>query len=300
MASSQNANRILQTSFAQGLTNTAPLVQRAGRIISTGGARTVDIGGGAFGAIGATLTNTATTQALSDWFTFTASHTVTKKVVKHIAPVHTVNGDYGFEQLGAQLAQSAIKTFDKLFFDGLEGLFAANHPRQGVGDGLVGAGKKYLDTGLLLAGGATQDNLVASALDETSLNAAIKLMLQYRSDRGIPLHLGSNGGLVLVVSPANAKVAHELVVSQLSGQDNASNFVKGIVSDIVVWPFSTDDRDWFLIDLANAPVGMALGSDPTARIALSVDGLFYEAVAEVDCCFFKSPYEYGIIGSNVP
>lgn len=211
---SQNANRILQTSFAQGLTNTAPLVQRAGRIISTGGARTVDIGGGAFGAIGATLTNTATTQALSDWFTFTASHTVTKKVVKHVAPVHTVNGDYGFEQLGAQLAQSAIKTFDKLFFDGLEGLFGAAHPRAGIGDGLVGAGKKYLDTGLLLAGGATQDNLVAAALDETSLNAAIKLMLQYRSDRGIPLHLGSNGGLVLVVSPANAKVAHELVVSQ--------------------------------------------------------------------------------------
>jgi len=300
MPSTQNASRILQTSFAQGLTNTAPLVQRVGKIVNTGGARTVDIGGGAFGGIGATLTNTATTQALSDWFTFTASHTVTKKVVKHVAPVHTVNGDYGFEMLGQQLAQSAIKTFDKLFFDGLEGLFAAAHPRAGGNDGEVGVGKKYIDTALAFAGGGSQDNKLTTALGESSLNDAIKLLLAYRSDRGIPLHLGSNGGLVLVVSPKNAQMAHELVISQLSGADMASNFVRGIVDDIVVWPFTTDDDDWFLVDRANAPVGMALGSDPTARIALSVDGLFYEAVAEVDCCFIKSPYEYGIIGSNVP
>lgn len=301
MASAQNASRILQTAFAQGLTNTQPLVQRVGRIVATGGARTVDVGGGAFGAIGATLTNTATTQALSDWFTFTATHAVTKKVVKHIAPVHTVNGDYGFEMLGQQLAQSAIKTFDKLFFDGLEGLFAANHPRAGAGDGEVGLGKKYIDTGLgFLSGGGTQDNKLGVALSETSLNDAIRLLLNYRSDRGIPLHMGANGGLVLVVAPKNAQLAYELTASQLSGSDMAANFVRGVVSDVVVWPFTTDDDDWFLVDRANAPVGMALGSDPTARIALSVDGLFYEAVAEVDCCFIKSPYEYGIIGSNVP
>jgi len=298
MASNQGASKILQAAFAQGLTDTSPLVSRVGRIVATGGARTVDIGGGAFGGIGATLSTTATTQANSDWFTYSASHTVTKKVVKHVAPVHSVNGDYGFEMLGQQLAQSAIKTMDKLFFDGLEGLFAAAHPRAGAADGQVGAGKKYLDTGLVYSGG-TQDNKIASALSETSLNTAIKLLLQYRSDRGIPLHIGSQGGLVLVVDPYNAQVAHELVKSQLSGADMASNFVNGLISDIVVWPFTTDPDDWFLIDKSIAPVGMALGSDPTARIALSVDGLFYEAVAEVDCCFVKSPYEYGIIGSDV-
>jgi len=298
MASNQGASKILQAAFAQGLTDTSPLVSRVGRIVATGGARTVDIGGGAFGGIGATLSTTATTQSNSDWFTYSASHTVTKKVVKHVAPVHSVNGDYGFEMLGQQLAQSAIKTMDKLFFDGLEGLFAAAHPRAGAADGQVGAGKKYLDTGLVYSGG-TQDNKVASALSETSLNTAIKLLLQYRSDRGIPLHIGSQGGLVLVVDPYNAQVAHELVKSQLSGADMASNFVNGLISDIVVWPFTTDADDWFLIDKSIAPVGMALGSDPTARIALSVDGLFYEAVAEVDCCFIKSPYEYGIVGSDV-
>lgn len=298
MASNQGASKILQAAFAQGLTDTTPLVARAGRIVNTGGARTVDIGGGAFGAIGATLSTTATSQSNSDWFTFSASHTVTKKVVKHTMPVHAVNGDYGFEMLGQQLAQSAQKTMDKLFFDGLEGLFAANHPRAGAGDGQVGAAKKYIDTGLVYVGG-TQDNKLTSALSETSLNTAIKLLLQYRSDRGIPLHIGTNGGLVLVVDPANAQIAHELVKSQLSGADNASNFVNGLISDIVVYPFTTDADDWFLIDKANAPVGMALGGDPTARISLSTDGLFYEAVAEVDCCFIKSPYEYGIVGSDV-
>lgn len=296
--STQSASKILQAAFAQGLTDTSPLVSRAGRIVATGGARTVEIGGGAFGGIGATLSTTATSQSNSDWFTYSASHTVTKKVVKHTIPVHSVNGDYGFEMLGQQLAQSAIKTMDKLFFDGLEGLFAAAHPRAGAADGQVGAGKLYIDTGLAYSGG-TQDNKLAAALSETSLNNAIKLMLKYRSDRGIPLHMGSQGGLVLVCDPANAQVAHELVVSQLSGADMASNFVRGLVTDIVVWPFTTDGNDWFLIDKANAPVGIALGSDPTARINMSVDGLFYECVAEVDCCFVKSPYEYGIVGSNV-
>lgn len=299
MASNQGASKILQAAFAQGLTNTAPLVSRVGRIVNTGGARTVEIGGGAFGGIGATLSTTATSQSNSDWFTYSASHTVTKKVVKHVVPVHSVNGDYGFEMLGQQLAQSAIKTMDKLFFDGLEGLFAASHPRAGAADGQVGAGKKYIDTALSYAGGGTQDNKLTSALSETSLNTAIKLLLQYRSDRGIPLHIGSQGGLVLVVDPYNAQVAHELVKSQLSGADMASNFVNGLITDIVVWPFTTDADDWFLVDPSIAPVGMALGSDPTARISMSVDGLFYECVAEVDCCFVKSPYEYGIIGSDV-
>lgn len=298
MASNQGASKILQAAFAQGLTDTSPLVSRVGRIVNTGGARTVDIGGGAFGGIGATLSTTATTQSNSDWFTYSASHTVTKKVVKHTVPVHSVNGDYGFEMLGQQLAQSAIKTMDKLFFDGLEGLFAASHPRAGAADGQVGAAKKYIDTGLVYSGG-TQDNKLVAALSETSLNNAVKLLLQYRSDRGIPLHIGAQGGLVLVVDPYNAQIAHELVKSQLSGADMASNFVNGLISDIVVWPFTTDADDWFLIDKSIAPVGMALGSDPTARINMSVDGLFYECVAEVDCCFVKSPYEYGIIGSDV-
>ena len=303
MASSENALRIVQASFAQGIAATGSKAAMAGRIIPATGAATFKIGNGAFGGLGATLSRTATSQSLSDFFTFESDHTMLHKVLKHVVPVATTRTDYAFEQAGIQLAQAAIATMDKLFFDGLEGLFSAAHPRIGAGAGEVGAGKVYLDTGLAFLAGepgaGTQDNLLTSALGEAALNTAIKLLLQYRSDRGIPLHLASNGGLVLVVAPKNAQLAHELVVSQLSGADMASNFVKNLITDVVVFPFTTDDDDWFLIDKANAPVGIALESDPTARISTTTDGLFYEMVSEVSCVFFKSPYEYGIVGSNV-
>lgn len=303
MSSSENALRIVQASFAQGIAATGSKAAQAGRIIPATGSATFKVGSGAFGGIGATLSRTATSQSDSDFFTFEADHTMLHKVIKHTLPVHTVQTDYAFNDAGLQLAQGAIATMDKLFFDGLEGLFAAAHPRAGAGAGQVGGGKKYLDTGLAYlageGGAGTQDNLLTAALSEAALNSAIKLLLQYRSDRGIPLHLGTNGGLVLVVAAKNAQLAHELVVSQLSGADMASNFVRGLVSDVVVYPLTTDDDDWFLIDKANAPVGMALQADPTARITTTTNGLFYELVAEVSCVFFKSPYEYGIIGSNV-
>lgn len=303
MASAQAANRIVQTSFAQGLAEAKGLAARAGRIVPVPGARDYRVGAGAFGGIGATLSATATTQALSDWFTFETSHTLTKKVVKHTVPVHTMQTDYAFAQAGAQLADSAVATMDKGYFDGLEGLFTADHPRAGAGAGQVGGAKKYLSLALAFAqgeaGAGTQDNLITSALSESALNTAIKLMLQYRSDRGIALHIGTSGGLKLIVAPKNAQTAHELVKSQLSGSDLQSNFINGLIDDIVVYPLTTDDDDWFLIDGKNAPCGLAIGEDPTARISMQTDGLFYDLVAEVDFVFFKSPYEYGIVGSNV-
>lgn len=299
MASSQNASRIVQASFAQGIAQANGLAARAGRILMTPGALSVEVGQGAFGGIGQTLSNTASTVTSSDWFTASTSHPMVKKVVNHIVPAHTLRGDYAFEQAGLQLAASALATMDKGFFDGLEGLFAAAHPRAGAGDGQVGAAKMYLDAGLAFNGG-TQDNLLAAAaLTEANLNLAIRKMLSYRSDRGVPLHLGANGGLVLVVDPQNAQVAHELVRSQLSGSDLASNFINGLISDVVVYPFTTDSDDWFLIDKANSPVGIAIGEEPTARISYTTNGLMAELTAEVSFCFYKSPYEYGIIGANV-
>lgn len=303
MASSQNATAIIQRAFAQAMAEAVPLAPRAGRIVPVPGAGSFRVGGGAFGALGATLSTTATTQSLSDWFTFEASHTMTKKVVKQTVPVHTFERDYAMEDAGRQLAESAVGTMDKLFFDGLEALFALAHPRAGAGAGQVGAGKKYLDTalkGLNGEGGEfTQDNLITSALSESALNTAIKLLLQYKHDRGWPLHIGTSGGLVLVVAPKNAQLAHELVTSQLSGADMASNFVKGLIVDVVVYPFTTDDDDWFLIKRDSSPVGLALAKEPTARIAPQTDGLFVDLVAEVDTVFFTNPYEYGIVGSNV-
>jgi hypothetical protein len=303
MASAVAAARIVQHSFAQGLSEANGLAARCMRIVPSAGTGDFRCGNGAFGGIGATLSGTATSVSNSDYFTYETTQSMVKKVIKHTVPVHTVKNDTGFEQAGLQLAASAIATMDKGGFDGLEGLFALAHPRVGGGAGQVGGGKMYLDTGLAYlqgeGGGGTHDNLLTSALDEAALNSAIELLLTQRSDRGVPLHIGASGGLVLVVDPKNAKTAHELVRSQLSGADMASNFVNGLISDIVVYPLTTDNDDWFLIAKNVAPVGIAIGSDPTARISMTTDGLFYELVAEVEYTFFKSPYEYGIVGSDV-
>lgn len=304
MASSFNATKILQVAMLSAMATNSGLAGRAMRFIDSDGAPTVECAQGAFGGTMATLSGTATSVTPSDAFTFKSTTTLAHKVLKHVVPKSTVRGDAGFADVGAQLARTLVTTIDKTGFDGLEGLFSLAHPRVGTGAGQVGSGKKFLDTGLAYlqgeSGAGTQDNLITSALSETALNTAIKLLLQQRSDRGVNLSLGANGGLVLVVSPKNVQLAHEIVRSQLSGSDMADNFVKGIVSSIVTWQFTTDDDDWFLIDPVNCPVGVAWDSAQTdVRVSETTDGLFWEFVVETKLAFFVSPYETGIIGANV-
>ncbi len=303
MASSVNADRIVQRSFLKAMLDGGGKAPRCMRWVIEPGVQSFRVGQGAFGGIGSTLSRTATSASNSDYFTFETSHALDMKVIKHTVPEHTMRSDVGFEQAGADMAAAAIGTLDKIAFDGLEGLFSLAHPRAGAGAGQVGAGKKFLDTALAFlqgeAGAGTQDNLLTSALGEASLNAAIKLLAQQRSDRGVPLNLGTNGGLVLVVDPVNMQLAHELTQSILSGADNHTNFLRGQFADVVVYPLTTDADDWFLVDVANAPVGMVMGTLLTVTMSTTTDGLFVELVAKVECVFFTNPYESGIIGSNV-
>ena len=302
MASSPNALRILQTSFAQGIAEANGLAARAGRIIPAPGVGSFKVGNGAFGGIGQTLSGTATSVSLADYFTFETSATMTKKVVKSLVPVQTMRNDYAFQQAGMQLAQSAIATMDKGFFDGLAGLFAQAHPRAGTGAGQVGASKKYVDTGLKYlqgeSGESAQDNLLTSAFSQAAVVAAVKLLLAQRNDRGIPLSIGTMGGLVLVVAPENFEVAKQIASSDYTSKELQTNQLKSMISDVVVYPFA-DPNDWWVISAPQCPIGLAIGTEPTARISTTTDGLFYELVSEVEYTFFASPYQYGIIGSNV-
>lgn len=302
MASSPNALRILQTSFAQGIAEAQGLSARAGRIIQAPGIGSFKVGNGAFGGLGQTLSGTATSVSLSDYFTFETSATMAKKVTKSLVPVQTMRNDYAFEQAGMQLAQSAIATMDKGFFDGLEGLFNQAHPRAGTTGGHVGSGKKYLDTGLAYligeSGAGTQDNLLTTAFSQAAVIAAVKLLLAQRNDRGIPLSIGAMGGLVLVVAPENFEVAKQVASSDYTSKELQTNTLKSMISDVVVYPFA-DPNDWYVISKPQCPIGLAIGTAPTARISTTTDGLFYELVSEVEFTFFASPYEYGIVGANV-
>jgi hypothetical protein len=303
MASSIATPRVMTEAFLTALAENQNNWGRVGKRIDCTGQATIKVGAGAFGGTMSTLARTATSgPTASDYFTFESDFSVVHKVLKHTFPKATYNSEYGFGELGRQMAETVQNTLDADFFALLAGLPAAAHPRAGAGAGQVGAGKKYIDTGLAFlageGGAGTQDNLLTGALAEATLNSAIKLLLQYRSDRGVSLNLGANGGLVLVVSPKNAQTAHELVVSAMSGADMASNFIKGQVSDIVVTNHFTDDDDWALVDSKNSPIGMAIG-EIDIRMTETSDGLFFEPVCELRSVAVKNPYEAGIIVSNV-
>lgn len=303
MASSIDTNRILTEAFVSTLAQSQGMWAKFCKFIDSSGVAQVTLGQGAFGGSMSTVSRTATSNpSASDYFTFESDFALAHKALVHTFPVQTRNSEYAFADMGVQLAQLVENELDAAAGALLSGLFAAAHPRAGAGAGQVGAGKKYLDTGLAYlageAGAGTQDNLLTSALAEASLNSAIKLMLQYKSDRGVSLNLGSMGNLCLVVSPKNAQVAHELVISSLSGADMASNFVKGLVSDIVVTNHLTDDDDWYLIDPKSTPLAIAFDS-PAVRLTTQTQGLLHDAVVECRYVACKAPYEAGIIGVNV-
>ena len=74
--------------------------------------------------------------------------------------------------------------------------------------------------------------------------------------------LGAAAAVLLAIIPSTAPQAQD------------DDILKNLITDVVVYPFTTDDDDWFLISKPQAPVGLALASDPTARISMTTDGLF--------------------------
>lgn len=303
MATSIDTNRILTQAFASAMAQAQGKWTRFCKQIDSTGVAQVTLGQGAFGGTMSTVSRTATSDpTASDFFTFESDFAVAHKALVHTFPAKTLASEYGMTELGTQLAGLIENELDAAAGALLSGLFAQAHPRAGAGAGQVGAGKKYLDTGLAFlageGGAGTQDNLITSALSEASLNTAIKLMLQYKSDRGVSLNLGSMGGLVLVVSPKNLQLAIELTQSALSGSDMATNFVKGVVAEVVSTNMLTDDDDWFLIDPKNTPLAIAYDS-PDVRLTTRTTGLLHDAVVECRYVACRAPYEPGIIGANV-
>ena len=303
MANAFDSKRIVQQNFLTGLAENTPAFVRAGGRIATGAPGEFRVGGRAIGGLAATLSKTSTSSTPTDLNTAELAHSTVKKVIHHTVTTEALGSEYALEGAGMELANKVAVSLDKDFFDFLEGLFTAAHPLAGGGSFEKGAAKKYIDTGLAYlageAGAGTQDNLITAALSEAALDSGIQLLNKYRDDRGVPLHLGMRGNLRLVVGPKNRKTARELVFSEMSGADLAINSVGELISDVVVWNWTTDEDDYFIIDANNSPVGMYIAEAPTVRVAPQTNGLFVDMIAEYQAIPFKLPHEYGIIGSNV-
>jgi len=302
MANQANATRMTQMALMHGLAEQTAEFTRAGRVV-TGPGGGFAVSGRAVGGLAATLAKTTSSLSATDIANFEAQVTTAHKVIKHTVNNKLLTTDMGYEDIGGELANKIMVSMDKDFFDFCEGLFSASHPRAGAGVFEVGAGKSYLDTGLAFlqteGGAGTQDNLITTAFSENALDAALQLLWKYKDDRGVPLHLGLRGGVTLVVGPKNRKAAHEIVNSNLSGADMAVNTTKALISDIVCWNLTTDEDDWWIVDMNNAPIGTYIAAAPSVTVSPSADRLFTHFVAEYESVPFKLPYEYGIIGSNV-
>lgn len=303
MANAFDSKNIVQQHFVHGLAENVPAFMRAGGRVASGAPGEFRVGGRALGGLATTLSKTATSSTATDLNTTELAHSTVKKVIHHTVTTEALGSEFALADAGSELANKVAVSLDKDYFDFKEGLFSAAHPLAGGGSFEKGAGKMYIDTGLAFlqgeAGAGTQNNLMTAALSESALDSAIQLLNKYKDDRGVPLHLGMRGNLKLIVGPMNRKTARELVFSEVSGADMQINAVGELISDVVVWNWTTDEDDWFLVDANNSPLGMYIAEAPTVRVAMQTNGLFVDMIAEYQAIPFKLPYEYGIIGSNV-
>jgi len=297
-----NVIRIAQASFVDGLAASTEDYSRCCEVLDYEGGQARLM---ATNAGGLATQVTSGTTSVNPYDLTSGISTITQQayVLKHRVPWAQLNWSTNLAaDVGRQLANAAAQNVNKLFFDGLESLFTLAHPMAGAGAGQVGLGKFFIDSALGYAqttpAAGTQDNKLIGALSEANLDAAKQLLRNYRNQSALPMNMGDSN-MVLVVGPKNERLAKELITSELSGADMQANTFRQY-ADVVVYPFTTDDDDWFLIDKDKSPVGIWLGEAPTLDVMPSEDGIFVNMVAKFQASVYVKAYEFGIIGSDVP
>jgi len=203
------------------------------------------------------------------------------------------------------MANEAMAQITGQAMAGLEALFSTAHPLAGSAAtrGLVGTGKKFLDTGLAYdANAGTQDNLLTEQLSRAALvGAREKLRNWKRVGSGLDLNIGEEAqDLVLVCAPANEDLAFQLLRSGNVDANLQSNFLFGW-AEPVIFPLASDDDDWFVISRTAAPVGMWIRQMPSISMMpdSSTAGLDWIMSASLIADFVYDVEGAGIIGSNV-
>jgi len=302
MANNLNATKIAQAAFIEALAEGTEEYLKCCEQIETSAGQ-LQLGSLAAGGLASEVTAAATSVAASNMSSQISSINAQGWALKHQVPWHMLDRDFTLaEQAGVKLANAAAQNVNKQYFDGLEGLFTTAHPAAGAGVGEVGAGKKFIDTGLAFLqteGGGTQSNLATAAFSEAAVDSALQGMQNYKDQRGLPLSIGADGGLVLVVSPKNRKAAHELVYSTLSGADMQNNTMRSWIADVACFSLTTDDDDWFVISKKMSPCGIWMTERPSVQVNTSEDGLFAIFTARWQSAFYLRASEAGITGSNV-
>lgn len=198
-------------------------------------------------------------------------------------------------EVALSIGSAAMSSLLKLVSDYMAGLFTMAHPNVG----LVGAGKKFIDTNLRINNdaGNLQSNKLSLALSSDSFHAAKTLLTQYKNHRDLTLDLGNNG-VALVYGPTNERTALQLIQSTLSGADNQKNIIADMgVTGVKLPAFG---EDWLMIDQRVKPVVLHMRRAPSVQISRTTDGIWVEVVGTFTATMGVKPTEAGIIGSDAP
>ena len=206
-------------------------------------------------------------------------------------------------QISAYLANQAVADIHAIFAAGIESLFSTGHPLAGTGAGQVGASKNFIDTALRVVNGSsgdTQSNLFTQALSRSALVGAIETMRKWRRvGDGQNLNLGAGmQDLVLCVGAVNEDLARSLIGSDYQSAEMQTNTLQNRMG-LYVYPWATDDDDWFVVDRSQRPVGLWLRERPFLKVGESDNGLDLVFSCGFHADFIYSVEGAGIIGSNV-
>lgn len=297
-----NVQQIAQSTFLQGLASSTEDYARCCKVLDYEGG-TARLMATNAGGLADEVTSASTSLSSVDLTSGISNVTQQAFAIKHTVPWAQLNWSMNLAQdIGMQLANAAAQNVNKLFFDGCEDLFSLAAPMAGVANGTVGAGKKFLDTGLAFlqgeAGAGTQNNLLTAALSESSLDSARQLLRNWKNQQGLPMNItGGDDEMVLVVGPENELAASQLITSNLSGADMQSNVFRSF-ADVVVFPMS-DPSDWFLISRTKSPCGIWMSESPVLLAREDETGIFVNFTVRFQATFYVKAYAAGIVGSNV-
>lgn len=133
------------------------------------------------------------------------------------------------------------------------GVAARQHPEELLADAMVGGfttpcytGKNFFDANHEPQKGKTKfSNKTTKKLSRDNYRTGRENLMSRKNAEGRPMNLGTS--LVLIVSPKNMTLGHEILVDERIGGGN-SNPDRG-TAKLEVWPqLSTNEDAWFLIE----------------------------------------------------
>ena len=217
------------------------------------------------------------------------------------------------EQAVSRLYDSVTRTIESVVYTALEDTFSDTVDNGNGGTtAICSTGHEYYPIGYTSGGLSSQSNKVEAALEVDALSSAFQLMQSFKSHKGVPAGYGV-GPTALIVSPANADLAHQLAKSStsltytpdsealtyLGGARMNPRTLQGI--DVVVSPYLTasNANDWWLVDSANTPVFVWMPFSPKIVI---FDDYANHATKITISCFLKAGVQTppgAIVGSFV-